>query len=293
MKRRVNGNIQWRTEVHVCTVERRLDKEVVQRGKYYSKAVERHFFDSSAKVENLNGVAVGGGSAALAGDASTGSFSSANREIIGYISYVDLIVDHSVPAGGSIAYQFSVDNGATWKDITPVSTDGGVTKNVANRYYFEDKGEANGSNIRLKANLAKGTAASSPVVSGWTAEIGFTAYATAVVINNDFPKNVRGIKELDGAVHTTNPDRTGYISLERGSGGYVTDGTVKSTMRRTANDAVRLCLQVEEDTPAGTDIVYSVSTQNGADGTCSFLRPGNMVGKSDWVALDMPEKSLC
>ncbi len=120
---------------------------------------------------------------------SIGSFESALKTFGGDISYIDLTVDQTMPAGTNVTYQVSVDRGLTWQAITPVSTDGGITHNPSNRKYFIQ--EPVGDSIKMKAILTKSSSNLSPTVNSWSVDVRYTTYANALLIDNTFPKRKR------------------------------------------------------------------------------------------------------
>lgn len=194
---------------------------------------------------------------------SSGSFESIKKQFAGDISYVDLTVDQTLPTGSSISYQVSVDGGQTWQPITPISTNGGVPVNHANRKYFGvNVGDGSiGDSVKIRATLNKGTASESPKLDSWSIDVRYTTYATALLVDNEFPKNARGITNLNLTYHD---EESKSIKLAKDAPeGSI--GTVESTVRITSNDAIRACLEVEENVPDGTSIEYFISTQGGGE----------------------------
>ncbi|MEG1859715.1 MAG: hypothetical protein RR193_05155, partial [Christensenellaceae bacterium] len=136
--------------------------------------------NSISDIVNASNIAVGTNGAQLTQGSTTGVFESLNREFAGDVCYIDLKTMQEVPAGAGIAYQVSVDGGGTWQNITPISTDGGITNAMANRKYFTDAPA--GSDVKLRATLNKGTATFSPTVKMMVASVRYTTYANAVLV---------------------------------------------------------------------------------------------------------------
>ena len=198
---------------------------------------------------------------------SSGSFESIKKQFAGDISYIDLTVDQTVPTGASVTYQVSVDGGLTWQAISPVSTDGGITQILANRKYFVT--DPVGDSVKIKALLTKSASNQSPTISSWSIDVRYTTYANALLIDNSFPKNARGMTNL---VNTFHNEDIGCIELA----GNLPEGTigwVYSTVRVTSNDVTKACLEVEQNVPEGTGISYYISTQGGAVNTWQELAP--------------------
>lgn len=248
-------------------------------------------FDNSSKVENLNQTILSGSSVKLSQTAgiysTTGSAESTNKPFAGDVSYVDLKVSQTVPANASIVYQISVDNGANWQSITPVSTDGGYTINLANREYFTDT--PIGDSVKLRATLNKSTTANeSPIINSWSVDVRYTTYANAVLVDNTFPENARGITELDRSTH----DQTNCsirLSVNPVSFYLEQEGSVCSTIRNTSNDVIEACLEVEQNIPANSSIVYKISADNGMNWqVITPCAPNGSVNLSNWFAVTNP-----
>ena len=211
---------------------------------------------------------------------SSGSFESIIKPFAGDINYIDLTVDQTVPSGASITYQVSVDGGLTWQAITPVSTNGGITLTPANRKYFIQ--DPVGDSVKMKATLTKSASNQTPSISSWSIDVRYTTYANALLIDNSFPKNARGMTNL---VHTYHNDTIGCIEL-MGNEPEGTTGWVYSTVRVTSNDVTKACLEVEEN-PGGTGISYYISTQGGAVDTWQEITPN-----AQWTNVTTPGKEI-
>ncbi len=257
------------------------DNILYSTGTYEAREIYDTFKDSS-KIENLQNVTVLPDGIVRLSDMTydsevVGSFESKVFEYAGDVSYIDLVVDQYIPSsGGSIEYFVSLDHGATWQSITPVSTDGGVTRDLKNRKLYEN---AVGDNVKLKAVVTKPSGVNqSPTLDYWAMDVRYTTYTNAVVIENDFSENMRGIGRLENAVHDAQNECIKVGSKDFDASGHY----VYSTLRTTPNDVIEMNLKVDEAKPEGTNITYSVSLQGGAEGTWQEITPTNS-GESGWV----------
>ena len=218
--------------------------------------------------------------------ASSGNFESLKKSFAGDISYIDLTVKHVIPGDAGIVYEISIDNGITWQPITPVSTDGGTTVNLANRKYFTTN--PTGESVKLRATLTGSSNNLTPTIDSWSMDIRYTTYANAVLVDNTFPKDARGMTKLSNTVHDATIESIQLALSSPLYTGYSLSGSVQSTMRLTSNEVIEACLEVEEEIPEGTAITYLISTQNGAEGTWEELTPGDASDLEDWKALFTP-----
>ncbi len=220
----------------------------------------------------------------------SGSFESTNEEFAGDISYIDLIVDQNIPSDGSIEYKVSVDNGNTWSNITPVSTDGGFTVDTNNRKYFTTN--PIGDSVKLRAIVYKSTSQnSSPTINSWSINVRYTTYANAVLIDNTFPLNARGITNLVSTEHDKQAER---IRLAYGVGSaFAAEGTIQSTVRYSSNDVISVCLEVDETINPGTDIVYKIYTNGKSEGeNGQTIEPGLANNNEDWIEITNPGSQI-
>ena len=210
-----------------------------------------------------------------------GNFQSIKKEFAGDINYVDLTTNQTVPAGCSIEYYISFDGGNTWSakdDFKPITTDSSAMPNYANRYYCT---AAKGDSYIIKAVL-KGTGSATPSIDSWAVDARYTAYATAILVNNDFPKDTRGIVNLSKTRHDEDAECIKLDKIDPIYGGYYPTGTVQSTLRNTSNDAIAACLEVDEKKPMpdGTNISYEISTNGGVK--WDAITPGSASNIDDW-----------
>lgn len=229
-------------------------------------------FDSSENVEELSNTQCVNGVMKLISNSIEGSFESVTKTFAGDISYLDLIVNETKPAGTSIEYKVSI-NGGEWQDITPVSTNGGTTSNFTNRKYFN----LMGNSLKLKAILTP-SASQSPEVDMWKMDARYTIYANAVIVHNDFGESSRGFTNLDNTKHD---EQSGLIEIKNLTAGTATSGTIESTPRYAAGEALKAVLEVDDDTPTGSNIIYKVSADGGAH--WQTITPGSALNESDWV----------
>jgi RHS repeat-associated protein len=250
-------------------------------------------FSDSSKIENLNQVVCTNSTVRLNSNAGvyypSGSFESINRTFAGDVSYVDLTVLQTVPSGGDVAYLISVNNGVSWQPVVPVSTDGGATVNLANRFYFTTN--PSGSSIKLQAILTKSVSLNqTPVIDSWSLDVRYTTYATAILVDNSFPKDARGMTNLSNTIHD---EVNELISLKTAGSGYEQAGSIESSPRQTSNDVYSVCLEVDQTLPTGTGITYKISTNNGASWE---VIPANGMGAAgnpnNYTLLAQPGKQI-
>ncbi len=254
-------------------------------------------FEDVNKIENLSNVELFNGDVIRLTETggvfdSPGSFESIEESFAGDVSYVDLIVNHTIPGDASIAYQVSVDGGSSWQSITPVSADGGTTVNLLNRKYFTNNPV--GDSVKLRAILTKSSNDLTPFIDMWSIDVRYTTYVNAVLVDNSFPENTRG---MTGLVCTYHDEANECIKLSKIAPvytNYYQTGTVQSTVRYTSNDAIKACLEVEEaeSPPTGTDITYYISTQGGASGTWEEIEPGDASVFEDWMDIAVPGRDI-
>ncbi len=239
-------------------------------------------FENTSKIENDVDVELYGDIIRLKQTdgtfAALGSFESLEKSFAGDISYIDLTVKHAIPGDAGIIYEVLVSG--IWQEIEPVSTDGGITVNLAKRKYFTTN--PTGESVKLRAKLTKSTNNLTPTIDSWSMDIRYTTYANAVLVDNSFPKDTRGITKLYNTVHNVTNESIQLYSSSSLS------GSVQSTMRLTSNDVIEACLEAEEDIPEGTAITYYISTQNGAEGSWEELTPGDASDLEDWEELLIP-----
>ena len=248
-------------------------------------------FENANKIENLDNVEIYDNKLVwlVKTDgqfASSGSFESNIKDFAGDISYIDLTVDHMVPDGATIKYEVSIDGGLNWQEISPVSTDGGVTVNLGNRKYFTTN--PTGDSVKIRAELTRSTTNESPSIKSWSIDVRYTTYANAVLVDNIFPKNARGMTNLIGTYHDETSESIKLKLVPPLYSSYLVRGSVESTVRVTSNDVIEACLEVTENLDEGTGITYYISTQGGADGTWEEITPGNASNLEDWVELSDP-----
>ena len=237
--------------------------------------------DSVVNVQQVNGIMQ------LINTGMAGSFESNTETFAGDVSYIDLTVDQTTSGSSNIAYMVSVDGGDNWEDITPVSTDGGVTINLSNRKYYTT---AVGERVKLRAIFNPNVGI--PVLKSWSMDVRYTTYANALLVENTFPKDARGMTNLDKVTHNEVNESIELSALPAPSIGYWSTGSVQSTVRQTSNDVIEACLEVEENLPAGTDIAYYISTKAGAENSWTEITPGNAGVLEDWVDLSDPGKQV-
>lgn len=252
------------------------------QGDIYSSSTQQELeitdtFDDVSRIDLLeaeNNVEQSDGVMQLVNSSLSGHFESKVMSFAGDVSYIDLIVYQE----GSVGYEISVDGGSNWNEILPVSTDGGATNNSANRKYFTT---SVGSSVKLRARLIPG--ASAPIVRSWSLDVRYTTYVNAVLVDNTFPENARGITELD---HTTHDYVNGCIQLDTystSSNTHYSSGMVLSTERITSNGLTKVSLVVDETLEEGTEIKYYISTEGGAEGTWHLITPSALGQPNNWI----------
>ena len=199
----------------------------------------------------LDGVTVTAGVASLTGE--SGTLITPALELSGTLSFIDLMVNQQVPAGATVEYEISVDNGA-WQPITPVSTDGGVTVTQTNRLYLY--GGDTGSSLRIRVTMDRGTATASPTVDQIYAEARYIFYGSSELIQTAFSTDARGFT----ALNNTEILADGGLTLSDAA----ETGTVQSTRRLLAGEAAATRLIVDASVPDGAAITYALSTNGGA-----------------------------
>ena len=199
----------------------------------------------------LDGVTVTAGVASLTGE--SGTLITPALELSGTLSFIDLMVNQQVPAGATVSYEVSVDNGA-WQSITPVSTDGGVTATQTNRLYLY--GGDTGSSLRIRVTMDRGTATASPTVDQIYAEARYIFYGSSELIQTAFSTDARGFTELNNTEILADGGLTLSDAAET--------GTVQSTRRLLAGEAAATRLIVDASVPDGAAITYAMSTNGGA-----------------------------
>ena len=199
----------------------------------------------------LDGVTVTAGVASLTGE--SGTLITPALELSGTLSFIDLMVNQQVPAGATVGYEVSVDNGA-WQPITPVSTDGGVTVTQTNRLYLY--GGDTGSSLRIRVTMDRGTATASPTVDQIYAEARYIFYGSSELIQTAFSTDARGFT----ALNNTEILADGGLTLSDAA----ETGTVQSTRRLLAGEAAATRLIVDASVPDGAAITYALSTDGGA-----------------------------
>ena len=199
----------------------------------------------------LDGVTVTAGVASLTGE--SGTLITPALELSGTLSFIDLMVNQQVPAGATVGYEVSVDNGA-WQPITPVSTDGGVTVTQTNRLYLY--GGDTGSSLRIRVTMDRGTATASPTVDQIYAEARYIFYGSSELIQTAFSTDARGFT----ALNNTEILADGGLTLSDAA----ETGTVQSTRRLLAGEAAATRLIVDASVPDGAAITYAMSTNGGA-----------------------------
>lgn len=218
--------------------------------------------------------------------ASQGVLLSTEEDFAGYISYIDLIVNQSVPEGAGINYEVSVDGGLTWNAVTPVSTDGGATSDLTKRLYFTTIPA--GDSVTLRATLTKSSYNLTPSIDSWSINVRYTTYVNAVLVNNTFEKDARGMTEL---VNTYHDETEESITLAKDTETtYYTEGTIQSTERYASTDITKVCLEVDENLEDDTNIVYHIFTLTDSGWMDQIIEPGNASEANDWVELDYPGK---
>lgn len=213
--------------------------------------------------------------------AASGQLECASKKFAGNVVYVELVVDENKPKGTSIDYEVSSDGGNTWSWIAPVSTDGGANVTAHNRMYFSNK--SLGNDLRIRATLNTNDPSVTPSLSYIGADVGYTVYSTAILVDNDFAKNARGFTSLENVVHDETNSR---IILSEGS----TEGSIRSTVRTTPSDVIEAVLNVDAVTPEGSYIDYFISTDGGA--TYEQITPGNPNVSADWKKLETEGKKV-
>ncbi len=233
-------------------------------------------FEDAKYIENLSNTQCVNGVMKLTDNSVEGTFESVAKTFAGDISYLDLIVNETKPTGTSVAYKVSI-NGGTWQDVDPVSIDGGITKNYANRKHFN----AMGNSIKLMAILTP-SAFLSPEINMWKMEARYTIYADFPIVSNTFGEDSRGFTELD---NTTHDETNGLIKIKNLTSGTATTGTIESTPRYAAGDVLKAVLEVDETKPAGTDIEYMISANGGVN--WKEISPGNPLEPNDWISIEV------
>ena len=213
---------------------------------------KQHLFLPAAETTGftLEGMALSEGVAALTGD--SGTLVTPALELSGTISYLDLVVNQTVPTGAAVAYAVSVDNGA-WQPITPVSTDGGATITIANRMYLY--GNSTGSSVRIRATVTKGAATTAPTIDQIYLEARYIFYGSSELVQTAFLSDARGFT----ALNNTEILADGGLTLSDASAA----GTVQSTRRLLAGEAEATRLIVDADIPNSAGISYHLSTDGG------------------------------
>lgn len=227
---------------------------------HFADGIDTEIFDQTGTVEIFGGGIDG---------SSQGSIVSKNRTLAGNIQFVEVFAKQNYEGStGDFVYQYSLDDGQTWS-IIPLS---GETTGIAERYgKIELPLGQTGTSIRIKVILTGGGG----VLQNLQVVVRYTAYTTAVLVDNQFGENARGFTGMNGTWHMA---VQGSIVLAD-----TTSGSLDSTLRKVSADVEEAVLVVEEIKPEGTEITYQISTDGGA--TFEDIMPGDYNTPEDWKAL--------